>query len=513
MPQKILFFSFALCAFYSMFSCNTSEAESEVEKKSKSPIWKNLREEFQSEGDEIYSKSIDFLEAEMPSKRSNRVRWVNPLGDVLSFHTMEVNDQESLMKLLNNGWQITKDTVSDLEVLSRLDLSKRIRLAIDTRSRYQWNKNIPDSIFLRYVLPYKIIDEYPEEWRSHYFDILSETLDTLDKNLPYEPLEQTRLIDQAEQRIIETEQLSGFWSYNPSPRSFNKYPSLSELYCFHEGTCYYGANLFNYQLRASGIPTTVDEIPFWGSVNGQHAFEVVYDPVENRFSAPLRHAIQTKRPAKVIRRTFHREGKYSDDILELVGNDVFPLSFLKNDYWYDSTSDHCRTTNVSLPASRKEKEKGYGLIYAMNYGRWMPIYFGKVIDSEVVFSDMGTDVIYRVGYFERGTHHFTSPPFLVTTEGEIEYPNPDYDQKINISVPKINHGELAQVEEGAVYKLLLINRNGEWETLEEKKCTKEGNLTFQDVPSEGYYFLESPSDRRNLARIFKIGENGDQIWY
>lgn len=502
-----------LCLY--LFGCQQTPKEPEDKIKERARIWTLLEVEFEKETDPIYMKSIAFLEKEMPRQWSNRITLTNPVGATSNFHEKLINGQEQLDHMLAQGWRFSQDSVRDLDLLTRLELSKRIRDAVATRGKYRWNDNLPDSIFLKYLLPYKVINEYPEDWRAHYAPMLTHTLDTLNQALTYDhwDIKGYSLVNQAGMKITESDHFAGFWSYKGDARSFNTYPSLSELYCFRQGTCYYGANLFVYIMRSSGIPSTVDEIPIWGNQNGRHAYEVVYNQDKHVFEPGERHGIKLVGPAKVLRRTFHRVGKYSDEILPLIKNNPFPLPFLKHDYWYDSTEDSNDTKDISLSIPQKFADLGYALIYVLNYNNWTPLYYGKVNGDKVIFPNMGTGVIYRAGNVINGQHQFFTTPFMLQENGSLRFPRIDESNTTSITVEKINHGALSQVEAGENYTLLVMKENGQWQKIETKTCQTKGKLTFPKVPSDVFYLLSSPSDQRNLARIFLIDEDGTQVFY
>ena len=146
----------------------------------------------------------------------------------------------------------------------------------------------------------------------------------------------------------------------------------------------------------------------------------------------------------------------------------------------------------------------------MNYGEWVPVDYGIVQRDTLNFHSMGRDIIYRAGFYSGGKHYFIGKPFLLDTLG---YSDPDMESTRTINTAKINHGTESGVVSGRTYTLRYLNSEGIWQDHETKKCVKEGELIFQDVPSGAFYFLFSPSDQRKLARIFLGHTDGTQIWY
>lgn len=58
--------------------------------------------------------------------------------------------------------------VRDAQTLTADFLLKNVALATATRSKYPWCKDIPDEIFLNYVLPYASLNEKRDDWRSDF---------------------------------------------------------------------------------------------------------------------------------------------------------------------------------------------------------------------------------------------------------------------------------------------------------------------------------------------------------
>ena len=57
-------------------------------------------------------------------------------------------------------------TVSDIKTLDADHLIRTINDACDVWQSSSWSSDYPFSIFCDYVLPYRILDEQPSEWRS-----------------------------------------------------------------------------------------------------------------------------------------------------------------------------------------------------------------------------------------------------------------------------------------------------------------------------------------------------------
>ncbi len=57
--------------------------------------------------------------------------------------------------------------------VSREFLQENARLALAGTQNRPWAKNVPDKIFLEYILPYDSVGETPEPWRERFLNLLS----------------------------------------------------------------------------------------------------------------------------------------------------------------------------------------------------------------------------------------------------------------------------------------------------------------------------------------------------
>ena len=60
----------------------------------------------------------------------------------------------------------TKDAAN----VTQEQIQKIVRLAPQARDRAPWKDEVPDEVFLNYVLPYCVVTERREEWRENFFN-------------------------------------------------------------------------------------------------------------------------------------------------------------------------------------------------------------------------------------------------------------------------------------------------------------------------------------------------------
>lgn len=422
---------------------------------------------------------------------------------------------DSIRDQLGPATRIRIETVADSQFIDEDYLTSRIRYALSTMEKYPWNRSIPDSIFLNYLLPYKVMDEYPGIWweylEPHYRDSMawwsSPAFDRFDAS-------EVHLVQRFTTFLMGD--LPEWWFYDAIAQTYTPYPSLKEILLLRYGGCQMEAMTNTMILRTWGIPATIDEVPFWGSKNGSHTADVVWDARNGRMYCEYEFfdPEDNRRPAKVIRHTYRKTGAYTNYIAPWTEGEELQIPQLRSDHWFDVTAGYRPVEDVIYPIGDNWPAKTeLGYIYVMNYGKWVPTFYGTIQNDSLRFRSMGLDLIYRIGYYSKGEHHMITRPFLLDQQGEMIYSDPTVEQPCDINARKINHGEKADVVPGETYSLQYLDSEGNWRVHDTRQCQREEELWFSNVPANAFYMLRSPSDEWNLARIFLINEDGEQVWY
>lgn len=179
----------------------------------------------------------------------------------------------------------------------------------------------------------------------------------------------------------------------------------------------------------------------------------------------------------------------------------------------DVTHEHTPTSDITLHV--KSFKDGIipitAYICVLDYGRWMPLYWGSVKNNLVVFKNMGHNVIYRIATFNNELN-FSGEVFLLDSTGKIKYLYPNWQRKQTMKLQKINSGSEAWVTKNTSYTLYLLEKGCKWLRIAQKICTKNSIIKFRDVPSGGLYRLVKSNGSEQLERAFTYKDN-KQIWY
>ncbi len=133
-----------------------------------------------------------------------------------------------------------------------------VRNALSMRNRFQWSERIPDAIYLNYVVPYGILNERREDWRT----VLKEK---------YAPLVAScRTAEQAVWRIASRMSADTDVVYSRERR----HPVMSALEALQEKkvSCTGQSILLICALRSVGIPARAVGVSTWNHIPGNHTW-------------------------------------------------------------------------------------------------------------------------------------------------------------------------------------------------------------------------------------------------
>jgi hypothetical protein len=205
------------------------------------------------------------IEALVPNEYKNRVcQALTYAGD----------NEEELVKVLldipadhraSASFLIANMPRVDLAAIKSSVLIENIELAYKSRDIYQWAKNVPDDLFLYYVLPYRVSQEPVSDWRRIFFDSLHERLN------PQKGGVDTLSMAEAE---LEVNRWCGERvKFKPTQRRDqgpletlkSGYGRCEEMMIVHLSAC-----------RAVGIPARQVWTPYWATGDNNHAWSEVW---------------------------------------------------------------------------------------------------------------------------------------------------------------------------------------------------------------------------------------------
>ena len=393
--------------------------------------------------------------------------------------------------------------VPDASIINNNFLISDIDLAFEHWNKYPWADEVPFDIFLSFLLPYKVYGEEPSKWRSFFQEKFQNSINYLLNTLEIETLRSTNEIYY---RII-VHNVGQWFKYEQNPVRFTRYPGLNELMTVKAGDCFGQSYLNVMILRSLGIPATIDYIPMWGRRNGTHASEVFWDNELKKFRTASGREFRF--PAKVFRYTFKQQNGWTDSILPVIKRNPFLLSFLQHNHWKDVTHEHTITASVEY---KWDFSTDFAYICVLNYGQWLPVYWGKVENGKARFENMGADMLYRVAVPKGSSFELISPIFHLDETGNKTFFKSNPSEKINLPLSKLNTGALSWVKVDKNYSLYYYDKNNDWTLFQTQQCKTDSVIVFNGVPSNTLYWLWNVERERRLERPF-LYQNGEQIFF
>lgn len=499
--RNVLFFSIAV--FH--FSCGASPAtDNDI------IDWHRLEKEYALPKDSLKLKAVHFLKENMSDLTSLKIKFYNKEGNEVNFDWQKFKSDSALQIYLEeNNLHFETYSVPDVSVVSTEKIKQTVEFAFNDWQKYEWNKNLSFDNFLNYLLPYKVFDEYPDNWRID----LKKRYDSLflkyvaDSKIDY--LKSYFGNVNELYYLFVMSKMEDLFSYSPNPSYLSSRPGFNEMSSLKNGDCFGESYLACYYLRSIGIPATVDYIPAWGSRNGRH-MGVVFVDENNNIKTPSGREMSGA--AKVFRITFRKNAVWKDSIAPFVDTSIFILNGLKDNHWYDVTREHSTTRNLTL-ATPTSLHVRWGYICVFNYGEWVPVFWGKSNNkSTLTYNNMAYPMLYRMAIPDMQGFKVVGPIYLVDSTGKVNIVSPDFKNTINLSLNKLNTGAESWVKKGNQYELFVLDGNGDQRLISIAECKQDSLINFSNVPGTSLYRLIEKGDTRELSRPFTY-EYGKQNWW
>jgi hypothetical protein len=287
----------------------------------------------------------------------------------------------------------------DLQVITADFLIENIDLAFYAYENNNLNLCNDFNTFLKYILPYRISNEYLEDGKRKELFFKYKWARELLKQKPLETVLK---------KLYDTISIQSTWGKN---RKFNRLQTLSQTEKIKTGNCMEGAIYLVHVLRAIGIPACIDYCPRLGNLqkDAGHNWLTVFN--KDKFIA--------------INVTLDR--------FEIL-NELYKISDLPKVYrkYYgecidlDVTNSYKKSYSIKLPISKKIKfskkeDKFYLGVFDINKGWSAIIEADKIENEEAIFNHVGSEIIYILLKKNSFSTIPINNPFTISSEGEIKY--------------------------------------------------------------------------------------------
>lgn len=291
--------------------------------------------------------------------------------------------------------------VPDVKNIKADLLMKNIDLAYDVWKKRPWNASLSYMDFCEWLLPYRIGNEIPDNWRQVYHDRYSFLLDKV-----YTGSDVVEAVSVVWEYLQKEDPYRFTWVFN--------YPHLGGEYLLHNriGKCQDACDFMIYVMRAIGIPVACDFYTFNAETRKGHVWNVVRDttgaclPFTYPSQKPERgnYYIDSRRPSVIYRKCFGRQWDVDKDF---VLNPSVPAVF--KDMFSRKVSDNYFESNVELSVDGMDDNYVYLGLFSVH--GWRGVDYTKVEGGKALFRNIASKQIYILLSFEKGSYNAIGNPF------------------------------------------------------------------------------------------------------
>ncbi|WP_163324797.1 hypothetical protein [Draconibacterium mangrovi] len=422
----------------------------------------------------------------------------------IQFNPLDYKDFPSVREAKDSLFKVSQVTTIinyDIQELRSDFLIKHIDRCFKIWRGSPWKDKIDFDKFCNYILPYRGTSESICYWPEELYNKYQNVLDTIQ-----------------EKTIINTcialnTAIANDISYDNRwvARGLGV-QSIHDILETKSGMC---DDLTVYGLcvmRSFGIPVSID-FDIHGRHNYGHSWCVVFDESGDAesFGPGEQHPGEHKHTfaksryrtlAKVFRKNFsaNEDGLYLQVNDE---NDIPPFFRVRN--ISDVTKEYIKTYNIEYmleqPLSVKQK---YLYICVFNNGVWKPVQWGEISQDHVVFENMGADILYMIGCFNKKRIYPVSEPFILKTDGSKKFLGTSSVKVSKQFAIKVIKGYEAPKKNKEYYLYFWENRR--WNLSQTIIVNKDSLLDLANLNKNTLYKFQ------NFSRPFTVNDSTFTWW-
>lgn len=406
-------------------------------------------EHYKDESEKL--RAAQFLIENMPGHYSfrpdSRIEEYYRLGKGVLMSSLSPTEQnDSLLRLCNDVQfsGMLNDTVQDIRIIKADYLIRNIDSAFQLWKESQWLKHINFDQFCEFILPYKnyelqSLDCWRDTLRNCFGDVMKNWIPNDESYAsPYNAACVLR------ERIARDVHPFGIYSATAPPFS-----NAETMHRITFGTCTDYVRLGISTMRAIGIPAYYDYTPQWGRYRAGHSWYAILNDKGERLTSewdittnPGGVFFPYERIPKVYRQTY-AINRVTETYLQEA---TFPQNFSK--FQIDVTDEYYATTDLEIPVTLNESKINdkyvYLAVFNGIYSDWRIISYGslekdyKCADgkkrSAGIFPKTGRNVLYVMMQVNENEMFPLSLPFILHTNGDVEYIHAEKDQLRNVTL-------------------------------------------------------------------------------
>lgn len=333
--------------------------------------------------------------------------------DSLSLSDVTYHEEK---KLLNNYFQNHHSArsrhIPDSKQLTAEYLSRNINNAFQFYGQ-SWNKHLSDSAFFEYVLPYRVGDEYLEDWRQFFLDKYGYILDSL--RVTGQEIT-TRLLANEILKVLKQREI-----HNLQTNIYSSTLRPSTLDKIKVGQCIDFTDYVDFVMRSFGIPCVKDGIFDW------HCWNAVLTPdstldcyvectFEDKHLDNWLFYVGWKNLPKIWRETFSENPK---SLAKICGKEPIP-PFFRNACMIDVSKEYFKGYDVDFEIQSNPNSNKFAYLKVWNNG-FVFVDWAAIKDGKCKFLNVSDSVVYFPSFYDGRKNLPLSYPFVVTAEGRRNF--------------------------------------------------------------------------------------------
>lgn len=444
------------------------------------------------EKDSLKRKAACFLIENMIGKGTIAYQFYKKGHQFCELDTYYFANEAELEKEVRAGLFLKKPEMPDLKIITARYLIDNIELAFKVRERYPWCKRLSFDRFCREILPYRVKNEEPGNWRQFYYSRYRDLADSL-----------AATGGDLETVVYALNQIVGK-RYLPAAAFIPGDFSYTLIEHLGGGTCDHLALNAVQLMRALGIPLYLDLLPYHGKINGGHAYNSFLTESNKLlfFSPYEREPERNKWLAPLILRVDYEINEKNSLLSHNPYNRLLTSLTLRN-----VTAQYFKVTDVSLHSLSVSDQMVYLTTY--NRAQFKAVAEAEVKDGTVTFQDLTCGLLYFPMLLKDDFFMPVSSPFIIREDGVVV---PLQTRSISTSLDMVPVYDVNKVIDPGHLLYQLFYWENRWKLLAETSSAGSGYLNFGPVPYRSLFLVKGNTPVGSMQRPFLI-ENGRYCFY
>ncbi len=336
-----------------------------------------------------------------------------PYLDSLSLSDVSFHEEKKLLeKFFHNHSTASTYHIPDSRQLTAEYLNRNIKNAFKFYGQ-SWNSYLTDSAFFEYVLPYRIGDEYLEDWREFFLNKYGYILDSL--RATNEEITTRQLANE----ILKVLKLREIKTLRTNIYSKTLRPSTLDK--IKVGECANYADYVNFVMRSFGIPCAKDGLFYWHCWNAVLTKDSTLDcyvecTFEDKHLDNWLFYVGWKNLPKIWRETFSEN---PNSLAKICGNEPVP-PFFRNACMIDVSKEYFKGFDVDFTISSNPNDNNFAYLKVWNNG-FAYVDWAKIANGKCEFKNVSDSVVYFPSFYNGWEDPLVSYPFVITSEGRHDF--------------------------------------------------------------------------------------------